>query len=82
MTKILLIKVGNRPKNAVKVQEILTRFGCNIKTRLGLHEFSSGCEDQDEGIIILELIGEQTEIEKMMSELEKLESVKTIYQEL
>lgn len=82
MAKILVIKVSNRPKNAVRVQEILTRFGCNIKTRLGIHEFSSECEDGDEGIIILELIGEQAEIEKMMNELERLDAVKVIYQEL
>ncbi len=35
---ILGVQVTNRIKNALEVQEILTKFGCNIKTRLGLHE--------------------------------------------
>ena len=82
MARLLLIKVGNRIHNAMKVQEILTRYGCNITNRLGLHEFSPECESKDEGIIILELSGDYKEIEKLKSELDSIESVKTIYQEI
>jgi hypothetical protein len=37
---VLGVQVTNRVPNALEVQEILTEFGCNIKTRLGLHELT------------------------------------------
>ncbi|MEN3186924.1 MAG: hypothetical protein ABDK94_07040 [Atribacterota bacterium] len=82
MAKLLLIKVGDRPKNALKVQGVLTQYGCNVRTRLGLHEFAPECESEDEGIIFLEVMGKEEEITKMREELEKIEKVKTVYVEL
>lgn len=82
MADLLLIKVGKREQNALKVQELLSRYGCNIRVRLGLHEFSSECEGEDEGIIILELSGKLEEFKKIKEDLEKLEGVKVIYEEL
>ncbi|MGC8779107.1 MAG: hypothetical protein ACP5Q4_10575 [Candidatus Caldatribacteriaceae bacterium] len=82
MAKLLLVKVGDRPKNALKVQEVLTRYGCNVKTRLGLHEFAPECEGEDEGIILLEVMGKEDEIIRMKEELEKIEKVKTVYVDL
>lgn len=82
MARLLLVKVGNRPKNALKVQEILTRYGCNVRTRLGIHEFAPECESEDEGIILLEVTGKEEEIAKMREELEKIEKVKTVYVDL
>lgn len=32
------IHVGDRENNSVEVQKVLTEFGCNIKTRLGIHQ--------------------------------------------
>jgi len=53
---ILLILVGNRKESAVKVQQILTGWGCIIKTRLGIHDgVLDNCSD--EGLLILELHG-------------------------
>ena len=40
MRVIMGIQVGDREQEAVKVQELLTKQGCIIKTRLGLHEAS------------------------------------------
>jgi len=37
---IIGIRMANRVGNAVKLQEALTKNGCNIKARLGLHEVS------------------------------------------
>ncbi|MGQ9473804.1 MAG: hypothetical protein ACUVQZ_10425 [Candidatus Caldatribacteriaceae bacterium] len=82
MARLLLIKVGNRSNNALKVQEVLTRYGCNIKVRLGLHEFAPECEGEDEGIILLEVMGKEEEMVKMKADLENIEKVKTIYVEL
>ena len=53
---ILLILIGHRNEDAVKVQQILTAWGCIIKTRLGIHDgVLENCSD--EGLLILELYG-------------------------
>lgn len=58
MKTILIIVIGNRKESAVKVQQILTAWGCNIKTRLGIHDgVLDNCSDT--GLIILELVGKQ-----------------------
>ena len=74
MGKLMAIKVNGRVANAPNVQEILTKYGCNIKTRVGFHEVN---EDQCsmDGILILQLFGEETEIQSMLDELEKVEGV-------
>ena len=82
MPKLLLVKIADRPKSALRVQEVLTRCGCNIRTRLGIHEFAPECEGEDEGIIILEVTGKNEEIRLMREELEKIEKVKTVFVEI
>jgi len=58
MKTILIIFIGNRKQSAVKVQQILTAWGCNIKTRLGIHDgVLENCSDQ--GLLILELVGRE-----------------------
>ena len=53
---ILLVLVGKRKEDAIKLQQILTAWGCIIKTRLGIHDgVLENCSD--EGLIILELYG-------------------------
>lgn len=53
---ILLVLIGKRKEDAVKVQQILTGWGCIIKTRLGIHDgVLENCSD--EGLLILELYG-------------------------
>ena len=43
---IILILIDSRKDSAVKVQKILTEWGCMVKTRLGLHEgVLSNCSD-------------------------------------
>lgn len=67
---ILGVVVRDRIKEAGHVQEILTEFGCSIKTRLGIHEVSEDHCSQS-GIIILELFGdlaEQRKLEKKLKE--------------
>lgn len=58
MKTILLILIGKRKDAAVKVQQILTAWGCNIKTRLGIHDgVLENCSDT--GLLILELVGKK-----------------------
>ena len=71
---ILGVQVTNRVKNAVQVQEILTKFGCNIKTRLGLHEVTAEiCSTI--GLLILEMYGKSSEIMEMESRLKAVHGV-------
>ncbi len=76
MRIIVGIQVNHRSGDAVKVQGILTKYGCIIKTRLGLHEASNICSD--EGLILLELIErkDKVSVECLEEEINALEDVK------
>ena len=53
---ILGIHVTDRLRYAGEVQKVFTEYGCNIKTRLGLHEVAENyCAG--EGVVLLELVG-------------------------
>ncbi|MGQ9846404.1 MAG: hypothetical protein ACUVQP_02730 [Bacteroidales bacterium] len=71
---VMGIYIQERSKNALAVQNLLTRFGCSIKTRLGLHEVvDEFCSNS--GLIILELTGDKIEIDNLEKELKKLSDV-------
>ena len=70
---IMVVKIGARREDSPKVQEVLSRFGCSIRVRLGLHETHDVCSD--EGILILQLCGETKEMYELENALNKLERV-------
>ncbi len=71
---ILGLHVTDRVKEAIDVQNVLTKFGCSIKTRLGLHEVHEDyCSTN--GLIILELTGNAEEMIKLENELLKIEGL-------
>ena len=71
---ILGLYITDRVKEAIKVQDVLTKFGCSIKTRLGLHEVQENfCSSN--GLIILELTGNEEEMVKLEKELLKIEGL-------
>ncbi|HNQ47693.1 MAG: hypothetical protein WBJ54_08630 [Syntrophorhabdus sp.] len=68
------VQVTNRIKNALEIQEILTEFGCNIKTRLGLHEVTETvCSTL--GILILEMYGDIKQIKDMETRLKAVQGI-------
>lgn len=72
---IIGIRVNHRVANAVKLQEALTRFGCNIRLRVGLHETGETfCAD--DGIIMLQVCGEVAALEEMTAAFSALDGVK------
>ncbi|MEO1813971.1 MAG: hypothetical protein ABGU93_00090 [Acetobacterium sp.] len=75
MRQIMGIQVGNRESEALKVQELLTKNGCIIKTRLGLHESSEElCSIT--GLIILEFLPDkEDEITGLEKELATLSTI-------
>ena len=74
MSKIIMgIKLNQRHETAKALQDILTRNGCIINTRLGFHEVSDiSCSEQ--GYILLEFAGDAdtAEIDEMQKEIESL----------
>jgi hypothetical protein len=71
---ILGVQVTNRVANALEVQEILTEFGCNIKTRLGLHEVTAAvCSTV--GLLLLEAYGDLSKIREMESRLKAVHGI-------
>ena len=72
---VIGVRMDNRVANASSFQQTLTKNGCKIKARLGLHEVSEDSCATD-GLIILQPFGEKEEIEQLVIDLNKLEGVK------
>jgi hypothetical protein len=64
---IIIILLQQRRNSAVKLQKVFTRWGCLIKTRLGIHD---GVLDKcsNTGLVILEVVGEKSEKKKFAAE--------------
>lgn len=76
MRTIMGIQVGDREHDALRVQELLTKHGCLIKTRLGLHETALEGQCSSKGLIIIEFIsGKEEEIKGFEKELAQLDSI-------
>jgi hypothetical protein len=71
---IMGVQVTDRLKEVPAVQKILSDHGCNIKTRLGLHELDAkACSPQ--GLLILELAGKPAELTAMETKLKKIKGI-------
>ncbi|MDP4094151.1 MAG: hypothetical protein Q8920_14540, partial [Bacillota bacterium] len=55
------------------VQEILTKYGCAIKMRLGLHETDGVCSD--EGLILLHMGDDGEVVNELEAELNSVKGV-------
>ncbi|MEZ7890976.1 MAG: hypothetical protein QMC67_04435 [Candidatus Wallbacteria bacterium] len=66
--RILGVYISDRIKEAGEVQKVLTKYGCSIKTRLGLHEVSEN-KCATNGLLILELTGDLKECDKLENDL-------------
>ncbi|MEI6972394.1 MAG: hypothetical protein WCL44_12865 [bacterium] len=71
---IVAIHVTDRVKQASRVQELLTRYGSSIKTRIGLHE-ASGTAAGPNGVILLELIGAERNCHAIIASLNAIAGV-------
>ena len=73
MTVILGIKLPNRISTSPIFQDIISKYGCFIKTRIGLHSnCSTSCSNY--GIIILEIV-EDSNITDLKKALLRIEDV-------
>lgn len=70
---IMVVKISARRERSPQVQEVLSKFGCSIKLRLGLHETEQVCSE--EGILLLQLAGEHDEMVALEGALNGLPEV-------
>ena len=71
---ILGIHTKNRLEKACRVQELLTEYGCHIRTRIGLHRVSEGVCALD-GVILLEMYGAMEACEELFFKLSAMDGV-------
>ncbi|HEY3382423.1 MAG TPA: hypothetical protein VGK32_11685 [Vicinamibacterales bacterium] len=71
---ILGVHITDRLKDAVAVQQLLTKYGSHIKTRLGLHEIQPD-SPSPQGLVILEVVGETSTCESLAAALGAIEGV-------
>ena len=68
---IISILIEERTKEAVRVQEVLTKFGNNIISRLGLHN-----PEPNENDIIIVAYNNKSTIEDFRKELEEIKNIR------
>ncbi len=68
------VHITNRLRDVAKIQQVFTEYGCNIKTRLGLHDVQKNyCSPS--GLIVLDMIGELSTCNEMKLKLAGIEGV-------
>ena len=56
------------------VQKVFTEYGCNIKTRIGLHDVDErSCSPS--GVVLIEFFGSEDEAAAMMARLNAVDGV-------
>ncbi|MBN1155042.1 hypothetical protein JXB12_09025 [candidate division KSB1 bacterium] len=71
---VMLVLLSTRKEVAVKVQQILTAWGCYIKTRLGLHSDTlENCSEN--GLLFLEMVGDEDKHKEMERKLNLINGV-------
>ena len=72
---IMAVRLDKRVQSAVQVQEALTKHGCAIRMRLGLHETSKDyCAE--EGLILLQVCATAEETAALAADLSAIEGVR------
>jgi len=71
---VLGVHITDRVHHAHAVQDLLTEYGCSIKTRIGLHEVSNeSCSPN--GLILLEVAGDEKPAFELVEKLNAVEGV-------
>ena len=70
--EIMGILIERDPDVVFRVQKVLTSYGCNIRTRLGVNELFLG---RSAGLIILELKGDKVQRSLLENDLKSIDKV-------
>lgn len=77
-TSIMAILQERRVETAVKVQDVLTKYGCHIRVRLGLHDANlESCSNS--GMILLQVCSDAATTAALEQELQAIETVQVKY---
>jgi len=71
---VMVILIENSRETALNVQKVLTGWDCMIKTRLGIHDEVLD-NYSDNGLMILELVGEEEKKDELLRKLSLLKGV-------
>lgn len=66
------VHISHRTKDVPAVQACLTKYGCSIRTRLGIHE-AGDASCSPSGLLLVDVVGE--EVEEFYRELQSMEGV-------
>ena len=72
---ILGVHVTNRLTEAVSVQKLLSEYGHQIKTRIGLHDVTPTGASARSGLLLLEMVGDPAGIQALADELNAITGV-------
>jgi hypothetical protein len=75
MSAIIGIQISNRIEEATKLQEILTSYGCLIKTRIGLHDMGE-YKCLNYGVVLIQVVDKINEIYDELSKYWKVQIMK------
>jgi hypothetical protein len=68
------VHIDDRVREVPDVQRIFTEYGCNIRTRIGLHHVDEKfCSPR--GLILLEMFGDEATCHELAAKLNGLEGV-------
>ena len=70
---ILGVHITDRLRKVAEVQQLFSQYGCNIKTRLGLHEVENVCSPN--GIVLLEMYGDDFVCFELADQLAAMEGI-------
>ncbi|MDG5814201.1 hypothetical protein QA601_03860 [Chitinispirillales bacterium ANBcel5] len=71
---IVGVHITDRVKHVPDVQDIFTKFGCFIKTRVGIHDTSDNACSPN-GLVLIELLGDDGKFGEFTDALCKIEGV-------
>lgn len=71
---VIGVCITSRVKDVPVVQQILSEYGCNIRTRLGMHEVA-GEYCAASGVVLLDMVGSPAEIDACQAKLTAVEGV-------
>lgn len=79
---LMALRVADRDSSALKIQEVLTKHGCQINMRLGLHDTDGGNVCSSTGTMILRLCCPASEAKEIEAALVKIPGVKAKFIDL
>jgi len=68
------VHITERVQHAGQIQEVFTKYGCSIRTRLGLHEADAKVCSPN-GLIILEMVDDDAVVAELIVALESIQGI-------